>query len=285
MENQVVNLTMDGKTIGIGIYSWVEDKQLTNKQGDILIFRNISQAKMYVENAKGYTNHFDYDFNIIINDSIIDYSEFDFVNGAYQLYGKNENTNGNFIYNVYPVEKFAVTRLGYIVFNDNARIIGDNEAGKKICKQNFDDLKEAVNTVVKYPNKKNALQSVKRTYDTLNIKVKRTSGSINVLYNSQIMNINQNRKNLQLRSFQFNKEMDKYNTLYFFIQKEFYEPDFFGTTQTCVEAFDDIIKELQKKRPDVRLEYLDIRVPIEIGNDLVEKYSRREKKYDQSNKS
>ena len=121
----------------------------------------------------------------------------------------------------------------------------------------------------------------------MTLKIKKTSGAINILCNSQIMNINQNRKNYNLRVFHFDREMDKFNTLYFFIQREYYEPEYFGTIDKCTAAMDNLINEIKKTRPDVELKYMDLHIPMEIGNDLITKYSKREevKKDDQSNKS
>lgn len=281
MENKTINLTMNGRTTGIGIYSYVDDCQLKTKNGIPLLFKNISQAKIYVENARGLTNPLDYDFLIVIDGRVIDFDAFDYVNGAYQLYASDGN-----IYNIKPIEKFAVEKIGYIIFNGNERILSGEE-GKKINNENFEALKNAANNIAKFPNRENTFESIRRLYDCMTLKIKRTSGSINILYNSQIMNINQNRKNYGLRVFHFDKDMDKFNTLYFFIQREYYEPEYFGTTDKCTAAMDNLMAEIKKIKPEAELKYMDLHIPMEIDSDLIAKYSKREevKKDDQSNKS
>ena len=281
MENKTINLTMNGRTIGIGIYSYVDDCQLKTKNGIPLLFKNISQAKIYVENARGLTNPLDYDFIIVIDGRIIEFDAFDYIDGAYQLYASDGN-----IYNVKPIEKFAVEKIGYLIFNGNKRVTSGEE-GKKINNDIFEAVKTAANNIARFPNRENTFESIRRMYDCMTMRIKRTSGSINVLCNSQIMNINQNRKNYNLRVFHFDKDMDKFNTLYFFIQREYYEPEYFGTIDKCTAAMNNLVDEIKKIRPDVELKYMDLHIPMEIGNDLIAKYSKREevKKDDQSNKS
>jgi hypothetical protein len=267
MENQTINLTMNGRTIGIGIYSILENCQLTTKNGAPLLFKNISQAKIYAENAKGLTNPLDYDFSIVINGSVIDYNAVDFVDGAYQLYASDGN-----IYNIKPIEKFAVEKIGYIVFNGNKRIASPDE-GKKANLAIIEAVKDAANNIARFPNRPNTFESIKRMYDCMTLKIKKTSGAINILCNSQIMNINQNRKNYNLRVFHFDREMDKFNTLYFFIQREYYEPEYFGTIDKCTAAMDNLINEIKKTRPDVELKYMDLqhmaqKMPIKITRKL-----------------
>lgn len=291
MEEKIINLNMDAKLIGIGIYSFIENCQLRNREGEKLLFRNVDQAILYATKVKKMTNPLDYDLNIVIGfknekgeveESIISYDKFDFVNGSYQLYAED-----GYIYNIKPVTKFSIVKMGYIVFNSNEPI-EDVEAGKKISFENFENVKEAANTIIKFPNKPYTLKSIKRYYTNMALEVKNTTASINVMYNSQIMNVNQNRKNAGLRIFQFDTSMDKYNTLYIYIQTEYYEPDYFKpkTLNRCMNTLNCLMTELNKKRPDAKLHFIDIKCPITVDGNITVKHARKEdNKYDKSDKS
>ena len=284
MEEERIELEMDGKTVGIGIFSLIENAQVTSATGEVILFKNIAQARFYAEKVKKLTNPLNYDLNIIIGDNnTIDFDHFDYIDGTYQLYAIDKRTGQNQIYVIKPVEKYQVDKIGYIVFNNNERI-EDPEKGAMTACENFTKVRQAANRLVKFPNRDYALKSIGRYYNNMLLYVKNTSGIINIVYNSQLMNINQNRKNNNLRAFRFDKSMDKYNTLYFFIQKEYHEPDYFRSTEVCQKALEEIVKELKKDNPEIELKYIELHIPIEIDNDIIIK-KRKENEDDQSNKS
>lgn len=274
-ENEIY-LEMDAKTVGISIYSNVEHEMLKSKNGEVILFKNLQQAKMYAEQTRKLKNPLDYSIYINIGESCIEYEDFDFVKGYYQLYA-----NDNDIYYIKPADKISVDTLGYIIFNDNERIEDGNE-GRRIAKENFSMIREAANNMVKYPNNDCAIQAVGRQWSNMTIKAKNCSGIINVLYNSQIMNINQNRINLGLNAFRFDKEMDKFNTLYFFIQKEHLEPYYFESVKICESILKQIVEEVKKKNPSVKLKTFHLKYPLEIDNDAMVK-SHAVRKEDRKN--
>lgn len=279
MANQEIYLEMNGKNIGIAIYSYIINDFLSTKSGERILCVNVNQAKLTAIRF-GLTNPLDYELYIIIDDSTAHICYFDLIGGQYQMYSDDDK-----LYYVKPQEKFSVEKVGYIIFNNNEKNVINTEEDKariySLAEENFNTIKEAASTLVKYPNKDYALESVDKFWSNTIIKVKNTSGVIHILYNSQIMNINMNRKNMGLRSFRFDTGMDKYNTLYFFIRKDFYENNNYKTIETSMNALQMIVDEASKIKPGIQIKYVDMYIPIEIDDNII-KYNMRKVKREEN---
>jgi hypothetical protein len=276
-ENKIMvikKVKLDGKQNGILVYSYVHQSILKKKDGTDILFVNEELAKLYVEYVRGLKDPMTYELQFHINGENISFDLANRVDDVYHVVSKGE------IIVVEPNETKRVEEIGYFVFHDN-NVNPDNVTdGKAVASGYFTELRKAVNDIVKYPNRVPALASVGRISNILHLPLKGTTASVNVMYNSQIMNLNQNRKNKGLRAFRFDRDKNKFTSLYCFIQRDPNESYKFKGLDSAHQICLDICEELGKAGYNVTYETIDLKYPIEITDKLSTNKEREEDKND-----
>lgn len=271
---KVRKIKLDGKQNGILVYSYAHEKILKKKDGSDILFVNEELAKLYVEYVRGLKDPITYELQFHIDGENISYDLANRVEDVYHVI-----SNGEIIV-VEPNEKKVVEEIGYFVFHDEVKNTDNIADGKVIASGYFTDLRKVANDIVKYPNRVPGLTSVGRISNIMHLPLKGTTASVNVMYNSQIMNLNQNRKNKGLRAFRFDRDKNKYTTLYCFIQRDPCESYKFKGLDSAHQICLDICDELNRMGHNVTYETIDLKYPIEITEKLSTNKDREEDKND-----
>ena len=234
-------IILDGKNNGFCIYSIPAQDYIRNKAGNILMFRNIDLARVFAANARKLFNPYDYSLYISCYDSVIDYEFFEYIDGCYQLYA-----DGDIKYFIKPIINRNVERIGYLVFNGGER---EFDKDKGISKSNtyHKAVLEVLDEMVKRPMDNPTIESIKKDKFGICAQVKFSTTKIHICYNSQIMTINQNRKLNGMRAFRFDKDMDKYTTLYCFIDIDASELGWFEGVTKAQQILNNIAAAVVNK--------------------------------------
>ena len=216
-------ITLDGKTSGFAIFNLAAQEFVTNRNGAVL-FRNIDLARMYAANVKKLNNPYDYEIYINIMGSMIQYDYFEQVDGKYQFYATCDDVETKYF--VEPIVIKNIVKVGYLVVNNGERIF-DKDKGLTKSNLYYNEALNALYRIIQTPSIEPNISSIGKDKYGIYATLKKSTAKIHICYNSQIMTINQNRKADGLRAFRFDKDMDKYTTLYVFIDIDVSEPDWF----------------------------------------------------------
>ena len=235
-------VVLDGLNHGFVIYSMITQDYVRNKTGKIVLFRNIDLARVYAAVVKKLYNPYDYSLYICIYDSFIDYEFFEMIDGCYQLYATFDDTT-NMKYFIKPTVNINVKRIGYFVFN-GGEATTNKEKGVAKCNTYRTVLLNTLNDLLKHPDIKPNISSITKDIYGFCASVKNSTAKIHICYNSQIMTINQERKNNGLRALRFDKDMDKYTTLYCFVTIDQAEIVHFNGIENAMSIIDTIAKNV-----------------------------------------
>lgn len=216
-------ITLDGRNNGFAIYSIATQDYITNKNG-IVLFRNIDLARIYAANVKHLYNPYEYDLYINILGSMIQYDYFEMIDGIYQFYATCDGVETKYF--VKPTQIRVIDTIGYLVVNNGER---EFDKTKGFAKANlyYGSVLNAFNTIIKKPSIDPNISSIVKDKYGIVVTVKNSTARIHVCYNSTIMTINQHRKTENFKAFRFDKDMDKFTTLYTFIDIDSSEPAWF----------------------------------------------------------
>lgn len=235
-------IILDGENNGFVIYNLVTQSFITNKNG-IVLFRNIELAKLYAANVKKLTNPYDYDINISLYGNIIQYDYFEKVDDYYQLFAE-DGSEEEVKYFIKPIYNRGINTIGYLVVNNGEREF-DKEKGSAKSNLYYRSALESFDKIIKTPSIEPNIESITKDRFGICVSLKRSTAKIHVCYNSQIMTINQERKQNGERAFSFDKDMDKYTTLYTFIDIDINEPKWFdgiGKAKQVIEMVASMMK-------------------------------------------
>ena len=216
-------ITLDGRNNGFAIYSIAAQDYVTNKNG-IVLFRNIDLARIYAANVKHLNNPYEYDLYISILGSMIHYDYFEKINGMYQFYATCDDVETKYF--IKPTSIRVIDTIGYLIINNGER---EFDKAKGFAKANlyYGATLDALNTIIKTPSIDPNISSIVKDKYGIVATVKNSTAKIHICYNSTIMTINQQRKAEGLKAFRFDKDMDKFTTLYAFIDIDSSEPAWF----------------------------------------------------------
>ena len=268
MNNEII--TLDGKNNGFAIYCLATESYVTNKNG-VILFRNIDLARIYAANVKHMHNPYDYDLYIGIQGSMIHYDYFEKVDGLYQFYATCDDVETK--YYIKPYDTRAVKKVGYIVVNNGER---EFDKVKGFAKTNlyYDEALKAINVLVKKACLDPNICSIGRDKYGLVANIKNSTAKIHICHNSHIMTINQQRKVDNQIAFRFDKSMDKFTTLYTFIDIDISEPKWFEGIEKAVSILKTISQMMVNSCEDINAcEYreIELNVPIILTDNYVAK--------------
>jgi len=252
MKKEIIKL--DGRQNGFAVFNLAAQDFIKNKNGEVL-FRNIDLAKIYAANVKKLNNPYDYDLYIALYGSFIPYDNFEKIDQYYQLYA---DCNGEEVkYFVEPSYTRNIVKNGYLVVNNGTR---ENDKDAGIAKSNFyyKEALAAVNKLVRSPFSEPSVSGVQKDKYGICVSLKNTTAKIHICYNSQIMNINQKRKESNLRAFRFDKAMDKYTTLYTFIDIDAFEPEWINGIEMATKIINEISRLMIENDKIQSVEYNNI---------------------------
>lgn len=222
---------------------FVLDKN-TNK---LRLFKNLRVAKVICSTMSNIDIYIEYYF-IIGKDK---YSINDAQKISYDEYLVYDTVKNEFIkIKESNTEKYY--KFGYFVFEDGDKKFCDKNYGISRQKELLAEMNDISKSLVAKLNfNETSLEKVEKHKYGIDLCLKDTTTIIRIFTNSKLMDINQNRKLKELKAFPFIKNMDKYLTFYFVVEKDHSEPMRLNSEEKANEILQNLISELDCKIIDV----------------------------------
>lgn len=254
-------ITLNGITKGFAIYleeqkDFIRDECKSNEpslvQPNIKLFKNLETAKAELVSRFNIVDPYDYKIWLIINNKQIDYCNIHYIEPYYEYYDK-DGTH----YYIQETVTEKVINIGYFVFEDGEeKKICDPKIGTKKSKQLYGYIKQVISSIISFPDLTTAIERIYRDSNGfLCLKIKGTTSKIHILYNSQIMDLNMKRREDNIRCIPYNKDMDKYKSIFIFATKDSSDYDSQNYTDTLIEL---ILEELNYNYYELNPRYIPV---------------------------
>lgn len=261
--NELKHVVLDGKSNGICIWIYGNENFILNKDGSIKLFTSLKLARTYLAVVENIKNPYSYHVYIKIGDLKID------IECAGKVMNIPEMSDDKEYYSFYlengdryfcsesVTEK--VTSIGYYVFENGDSERTAKEIGYKKEKMLKKAIKKCAENVLLYPNQDATIDSeTKDRYGNLCFTIKNTTAKIHICFNSQIMDINQERKEDSNRCIPYDKSMDKFSTIFCFATQDMNEPVGFGSKEKTNTVIRYIKELLEDEYPELDPRYIPI---------------------------
>ena len=254
METRYREINVEELTGFTAFTSYQEDALLHDEDGNTILFGSIGALKSYISKSLKIKDLNDYvvyliDYDDNGNKLEIDYDNIQKCNGYYQYF------NGATLHFVKPQDEREVVTCGYLVFEDGDTKRTDKEYGKTRSRELYQYTTEMIDKIVR--DKVSIVEKVYRDNNGfLSLKIKDSTGIIKLCYNNEFMSLNQDRKNDGLRCLPFDKNVDKFTTLYIFSTKESgekYNPIF-----DIKDIINLIVEYLENEYPEAEARYMKV---------------------------
>ena len=207
-----LDVNLDGKDNGIVIKFINNDntthflnRKVENKYSPIL-FKNEDVARITARISKRSNSRAELLFKIgtVLIPLTHCYKDDDY---TYRYIDKDNN-----LYVIHTDYYHKVNSIGYFVFeNGDTNIIKDKKIGVPKLKSYMNIMMEAASNMILADT---SLYSIKNRYRGFDIHIKGTTGCIRVSTISRMIDINQSRKEKNVKALPFIKDMDRYTTFY-----------------------------------------------------------------------
>ena len=255
------NVKLNGKDQGVaviisknpktGAYNFFKDK----KTDQIKLFLNIEMAKSISD--KQLSNVANRQFCFILADKkMIMLDECQKVGNSYQYsYQYIEDDSVYYIKEDYTAK---VTSIGYLTFYDGDTVRCDKAEGANKNKQLFSEVRNEIMQLFRENIKGYGIKNIFSKYREYVIKPQDTSCRIHILQVSQMMSINQLRKEKGERVLIFNKDMDKFTTFYVYITKMTDEPKYIDSDTLGNKIIELMIDDFKYFHPELNTKFVKV---------------------------
>lgn len=129
-------------------------------------------------------------------------------------------------YLIYPNKESKLLQCGYITFEggENGKVIEDANLGIQRNEMYFNIIKSCSSNLIAENYDEGPFKICRSNKDEFVIQLKGSTVKVHIVTNRFLMNLNQARKEKNQRVLPFLKNVDRYLSLYFYFEKESYEP-------------------------------------------------------------
>lgn len=267
--------TNDMKIIGIELDGTKNFITVYNHKGTItypLKFKKTSSEAIRFTSMESAKSAADTIFNSI-NDKVffrvtIGKREYDmkkamFVDGYFQLY----DTHRNIKYYIKEKKEPKVKWIGYISLDNGYNERKDKSYGIARSKELFANIENAAQKLMLRNDTDSISTITKISNRNYVLSVKNSTAKIHLMSNSNIMDLNQRRKEKGERVIPFNKDVDKFLTIYVYITAENSEMKFFNSAEKSLNILNILIDDIYTNYPDMNTLEL---VKLEFNSHLVD---------------
>lgn len=257
-----INISLDGRKNGIAVFLQNDQKMVKCKKDQQTVdklFRSAKLTKVFLNVALKTVNPRDYSLLFVIDGKKFGFEESGFYNDHYIIYDRD--TEGNIIkYAVYEGESDQVLDLGYLVPTTAPSV--DDQKEKRQAYQKI--ILNYVKTTLRYMMLENKYfeKITKDKYGHICAELKLSSAKIHICTNAQLIKLNQLRKQNQIRCLPFEKNIDTYSTLYYYITKDVHECEGFGSGELAKEYLNALVDRISFMEEEFCLK------PVEFKGDI-----------------
>lgn len=240
-------IEFNGTTNGIAImitYSNTKKRRfLTDKEKKIRLFNNLKVARTV---AHTITNIDKTEYYIILGDKQYPLSSAYKHGESYRLLDKETNE----IIVVREKLEYRGSDFCYIVFENGDTDRCDKKYGYKRTNELFTAIAQSIEMAFIDNFDEYGIEYTDKYKGEFVIHLRGCTGAIHISTNSNLMDINQCRKDEGEKVFPFNKDMDKFLTFYTYISRDVSEPLRFKSEEKCKKQLQRIVELLQYMYPE-----------------------------------
>ena len=185
------------------------------------------------------------------------------IDGYFQLYDLKKNIK----YYIKGKSEPKVRWIGYISLDNGFHERKDKNYGIQRSKYLFEALENSMQKLM-LSNENNGISEIRKTSNReYTLCVKNSSAKIHIMGNSNIMDLNQRRKEKGERVIPFEKNVDKFLTIYVYITTENNELKFFNSAEKALDVLHNLINDAYNNNED--LDSLDL-IEVEFTGYLID---------------
>lgn len=252
---------LDGITSGIAIlvtYSDTKKKRfLQVTKNDVLqirLFNNLRTAKSVARTITGIEQN-ETEYYVVLNDKKYSLKAAHYFSTNYfRIFDKESNE----MINVVEKLSYKASNFSYIVFDHGDKIRYGKNEGKEKRALYFNDIARAIE-VAFAENEEYGIEYIDTYKSEFSIHLRNSSASVHICTNSNIMDINQIRREDGEKVYPFDKSMDKFSTFYAYVSKDTSEPIKMESDVKAYELLEKIVECITIVNPfsEVFLKSLD----------------------------
>lgn len=168
--------------------------------------------------------------------------------GEYYQYIDNSNQN---IYYIKEVKEARLLKVGYLVFDNGDIERIDKSKGSYRNRTLIKYLKNLSVSIMSAHDSELGLTGVKEISNREYVlHLKHSTGRLHFIACSNIMDLNQARKEVGKKALVFNKDVDKYTCIYVYMTKLVGEPNKFETSERLNKLLDWVVDNLVENPPE-----------------------------------
>jgi hypothetical protein len=212
-----VSVELDGINNGIIVEQRCSNgkkKIISDKAGGPRLFKNLDVAMTNAHYLLDKENG-DIDFLFKLGSKKFRVADSQIIKDICQLYDSENAIK----YNIKEDNMQKVVKLGYIVTEKGDTVRCDKQYGVKQVKKLLEYARD-IGFGILCENMDISFTRIERGNYRYTFSIKNSTGKINIVTNSKLMDINQDRKQVDIRCLPYLKEMDKFTTLYIYATKD-----------------------------------------------------------------
>lgn len=254
---------LDGITTGIAILVTYSDTKkrrflqvMKNDNLQIRLFNNLKTAKSVARTIIGIEQN-ETEYYIVLNDKKYSLKTAHYFSTNYfRIFDKDTNE----MIDIVEKLSYRASRFSYIVFDHGDKIRYDKNEGKEKRAIYFNDIARAIEMAFA-ENEEYGIEYIDTYRSEFSIHLRNSSACVHICTNSNIMDINQIRREDGEKVYPFVKSMDKFTTFYAYVSKDTSEPIKMESEVKAYELLEKIADYLTIVNPDseVFLKSLDYR--------------------------
>lgn len=232
----------------------------TRKNGEPRLFKNFKIAKL---NADFYFKNYKHRYIFKIGDKYISFNDCISINNSYQYIDNNDGIR----YIITEEKEYKIIYDGYIVFEDGDTKRTDKKNGFKKQKELMLYITDICGRILRNSSdslwEKNIfISSIKKKenfkYSEIIVSLGNSTAKIHIMNNSRLMDINQERKEQNLRAIPFLKNMDKFTTMSIFVTKDYLDPINNNSEEKADTIINELIDTLNDNMPELKTKLVNV---------------------------
>ena len=265
MINKYVNLDGEKNGIVMRISDKVPTKNgfkrknsyVCHRDGNIKLFTNFDIAKL---NQALYYKNCIVEYSFAIGKKTIPFYKCTKFEDGYHYIDLEEDAR----YIIHEKKEYKIIRNGYIVFEDGDVNRCEKKYGFKRRKELMLYISDMVKSILRNENdklreKNIGITKIKKINDSeLILSVYGSTAKIHILTNSRLMDVNQERKQNNIRAIPFSKDMDKFTTMYVYADKDYFDPINNNAEEKVELIINAIVDQLIEEMPELKTKFVGI---------------------------
>ena len=233
---------LDGTKNGIAVkVTYTDSKKhrfIVTKENKIRLFDNLRVAKAVAKTVAGIEPKIEY--FIFVNEKMYPLNQVYKSHEVYKIIDKESNE----IINVREKMEYKASNFSYLVFENGDTVRCEKKYGYDRTNELFNEIAGAIELAFIDNFAEFGIEYTESYRSEFVIRLRNCTGAIHICTNSNLMDINQCRKEEGEKVFPFIKNMDKFLTFYVYISRDSSEPIRVNSEERALKLLNRIVEHL-----------------------------------------